>query len=175
MYGMYYDLPLDYTDLIFDEMVNAVKAKVKEQTGTSRKEGKNPKNLSYPRFFSVLLGNVFFGETTIKGQPFPKDGLPTKINKMKSHSPTIHSKGYAVRRPLSYGFFEYLSEDRKQEYIRGYRTPELELVTPPHIGVQIGQIVVYLREEREEGVQVGVEEKVAQERKETKKKREKRV
>ena len=45
MYAIYYDLPLDYAGLIFDEMVNAVKAKVKEQTGSkkTKKEGKNPK------------------------------------------------------------------------------------------------------------------------------------
>ena len=55
MYGMYYDLPMDNASLIFDEMVKVVNAKVKEQTGTRKKGGKNPKNLSYPRFFSVLL------------------------------------------------------------------------------------------------------------------------
>ena len=38
-------------------MVNDVKAKVKEQTGSVRKEGKNPKNLSFPRFLSILLGD----------------------------------------------------------------------------------------------------------------------
>ena len=72
-----------------------------------------------------------FGEEATKGQLFPKDRLPAKINKLKSHSPTIHSEGYAVRRPLSDGLLEYLSDDRKQEYIRGYRTPESELATPP--------------------------------------------
>ena len=71
MYGMYFDLPLDYVGLIFDEMVNAVKAKVKEKTGTSRKERKTPKNLSYPTFLSILLGDDLLGEAASKGQPFP--------------------------------------------------------------------------------------------------------
>ena len=45
MYAIYYDLPLDYAGLIFDEMVNAVKATVKEQTESkkTKKEVKNPK------------------------------------------------------------------------------------------------------------------------------------
>ena len=92
MYGIYYNLPLDYAGLIFEEMVNAIKAKV-EQTGSkkTKKEGKNPINLSYPRFFSILFGDDLFGETERKGKPFPKDGLPAKINRMKSHNPTLHS------------------------------------------------------------------------------------
>jgi hypothetical protein len=57
MYGIYYDLPLDYAGLIFDEMVSAVEAKVKEQRGTTKKEGRDPKNLSFPRFFSILLAD----------------------------------------------------------------------------------------------------------------------
>ena len=102
MYGIYYDLPLDYTGLIFDEMVNAMKAAVKEQTGSKKKEGRNPKNLSYPRFFSILFGDDLFGEAETKGKPFPKDGLPAKINRMKSHSPTLHLEGYSFRRPQPY-------------------------------------------------------------------------
>jgi hypothetical protein len=132
MYGIYYDLPLDYAGLIFEEMVNAVKAKVKEQTGSkkTKKEGKNPKNLSYPRFFSILFGDDLFGEAETKGKPFPKDGLPAKINRMKSHSPTLHSEGYSFRRPLSMGMLNYLSESERELYIRGYRTPEPEPATP---------------------------------------------
>ena len=105
----------------FDEMVNAVKAKVKEQTGSkkTKKEGKNPKNLSYPRFFSILFANDLFGDTETKGKPFPKDGLPAKIHRMKSHSPTLHSQGYRFRRPLSMGMLNYVSESERVLYIRG--------------------------------------------------------
>ena len=112
-------------------MVNAVKAKVKQQTGSkkTKKEGKNPKNLSYPRFFSILFGDDLFVETETKGKPFPKDGMSAKINRMKSHSPTLHSQGYSFRRPLSVGMLNYLSESERELYIRGYRTPEPEPAT----------------------------------------------
>ena len=103
MYGNYYDLPLDYAGLILTEMDNVAQAKVKEQTGTQKKEGKNPKNLSFPGCFSILLGNDLFGEVETQGKPFPKTGLPAKINKMKTHSPTIHSEGDPLKRPLSKG------------------------------------------------------------------------
>ena len=85
MYGIYYNLPLDYVGLIFDEMVNAVQANMKEQAGTKKKEGKNPKT-------------------------FPKSGLPTKINRMKAHSPTHQSKGYDDRKPLSKVMLNYLRQ-----------------------------------------------------------------
>jgi len=92
MYGIYYDLPLDYAGLIFDEMVNALKARVKEQARTTKKKGKNPKNLTDPRFFSVLLGDDLFGEAETKGRPFPKNCLLAKINRMKNHNPPITQK-----------------------------------------------------------------------------------
>ena len=47
----------------------------------------------------------------------------------------------------------YLSEEDIVEYICGHMTPEPEPVTLPHIGFQVGHIVVYLREEFAEGVQ----------------------
>ena len=73
MYGIFYDLPLDYAGLIFEEKVNAVKVKVKEQTGSARKESKNPKNPSFPRFLSILPGDDFFGEKETQGKPFSKN------------------------------------------------------------------------------------------------------
>ena len=63
MYGMFCDFPLDYVGLIFDEMVSSVKAKVKEQLGTKKKGGQNPENVSYPRFFSLLMGDDLIGNS----------------------------------------------------------------------------------------------------------------
>ena len=112
MYGIYYDFPLDYVGLVFDEMVSVVQATVKDHTPTPKKEGKNPNNLSFPRFFAILLVDDLFGEAETKGGPFPKIGLPAKINRMKNHNPTLHPEGYPFRRPLSKGMLSYLTEEK---------------------------------------------------------------
>ena len=70
MYGVYYDLPLDYAGLMFDEMVGVVKEKMKKEAGTNKKQWRNPKNLSYPIFFSLLLGDDSI-DTSATGQPLP--------------------------------------------------------------------------------------------------------
>ena len=79
----------------------------------------NPKNLSYPRFFSLLLGDDLFGAST-KGNPFPKEGKPAKINTMKSHGPTYHKDGYTDIRPLSKVMLEYMIEEDRVEYSRAH-------------------------------------------------------
>ena len=88
---------------------------------------------------------------------------------MKNHSPTIHSEGYPFRRALSKGMLSYLTDEARSVYSRGHRTPEPEPETPPRIGGQIGDQVVYLREEVER-VEDAAEEEACL-RKERKKKR----
>ena len=102
---------------------SALKPKMKEQAGTKKKEGGNPKNLSNPRFFSLPLGDNFLGTSTT-GKPLPKAGKPAKINKMTSHNPTNHHDGYTDIRPFSKVMWRYLSEEEIMEYIWGHRTPE---------------------------------------------------
>ena len=79
---------------------------------------------------------------------------------MKSHNPTLHAHGYAFRRPLSKGMLGYLNEEERDSYIRRPRTPEPEPETPPRIGAQLGESVIFLRG-KVEGVQEGATEEEA--------------
>ena len=88
---------------------------------------------------------------------------------MKSHNPTLHAQGYAFRRPLSKGMLGYLNEEERESYIHGHRTPEPELETPPRIGAQLGESVIFFRGGIE-GVQEGAAKEEAQVRRERKRK-----
>ncbi|KAI3715210.1 hypothetical protein L6452_22182 [Arctium lappa] len=57
MYGIYYDLPLDYVGLIFREIQNAVISKQQDQD-----RGTEPKNMAFGRFRGLLLGDDLIGE-----------------------------------------------------------------------------------------------------------------
>ena len=74
---------------------------------------------------------------------------------------------------MSHSLLEYLSVDAREEYIRGYRTPAPEPATPRRIGAQLGERVIFVREDVE-GVQEAAAEEVAHGKKERKDKKEKR-
>ncbi|KAI3685590.1 hypothetical protein L6452_34839 [Arctium lappa] len=57
MYGIYYDLPLDYAGLIFREIQNAVITKQQHQD-----RGTEPKNIAFGRFLGLLLGDDLIRE-----------------------------------------------------------------------------------------------------------------
>ncbi|KAI3718541.1 hypothetical protein L6452_19418 [Arctium lappa] len=138
MYGIYYDLPLDYAGLIFREIQNAVITKQQDQD-----RGTEPKNIVFGRFLGLLLGDDLIGEGKL-----PAEDKTIKLYEMKSHKPTTIKTGYPEARPLSTKMLTYLgSEEEAREYIRGNRTPEPRPVTPPRVGFQVGDIVVYLRDE----------------------------
>ncbi|KAI3681416.1 hypothetical protein L6452_36211 [Arctium lappa] len=150
MYGIYYDLPLDYDGLIFREIQNAVITKQPDQD-----RGTEPKNIAFGRFLGLLLGDDLIGEGKL-----PAEGKIIKLHEMKSHKPTTIKTGYPEARPLSTKMLTYLgSEEGVREYIRGNRTPEPRPVTPPRVGFKVGDIVVYLRDE---GVRIEVEAAEAQ-------------
>ncbi|KAI3702114.1 hypothetical protein L6452_27814 [Arctium lappa] len=145
MYGIYYDLPLDYAGLIVREIQNVVISKQQDQD-----RGKEPKNIVFGRFLGLLLGDDLIGE----GQ-LPAEAKTIKLYEMKSHKPTTIKTGYPEARPLSTKMLTYLgSEEDVRKYIRGNRTPEPRPVTPPRVGFKVGDIIVYLRDE---GVRTEVE------------------
>ncbi|KAI3697955.1 hypothetical protein L6452_31061 [Arctium lappa] len=145
LYGIYYDLPLDYAGLIFREIQNAVISKQQDQD-----RGIEPKNIVFGRFLGLLLGDDLIGEGKL-----PAEDKIIKLYEMKSHKPTTIKTGYPEARPLSTKMLTYLgSKEDVREYIRENRTPEPCPVTPPRVGFKIGAIVVYLRDE---GVRTEVE------------------
>ena len=116
MYGIYFDLPLDYHNLIYEEMTSAIEAKVELQ-----RKGTQPKYISFGRFFGVLMGYQSVGDGSNK---LPIVERPFRINEMRYHHPTINSKGYPNTRLLPSKMLTYLgkAEDRI-EYKHGNRTP----------------------------------------------------
>ncbi|KAI3669369.1 hypothetical protein L6452_40603 [Arctium lappa] len=115
MYGIYYDLPLDYARLIFREIQNAVITKQQDQD-----RGTEPKNIVFGRFLGLLLGDDLIGEGKL-----PTEDKTIKLYDMKSHKPTTIKTGYPEARPLSTKMLTYLgSEEEAREYIRGNMTPE---------------------------------------------------
>ncbi|KAI3681392.1 hypothetical protein L6452_36186 [Arctium lappa] len=45
-------------------------------------------------------------------------------------------------------------EEGAKDYIRGHRTPEPSPATPPRVGFQVGDVVIYLRDEKERETEV---------------------
>ncbi|KAI3715212.1 hypothetical protein L6452_22184 [Arctium lappa] len=155
MYGIYYDLPLDYAGLIFSEIQNVVISKQQDQD-----RGTEPKNMAFGRFLGLLLGDDLIREGKL-----PAEGKPIKLHEMMSHKPTTIKTGYPSARPLSTRMLIYLgSEEGTRIYIRGYRTPEPSPATPPRVGFQIRDVAIYLRDEGEKVTEVEVAEAQVSER-----------
>ncbi|KAI3718366.1 hypothetical protein L6452_19233 [Arctium lappa] len=88
MYGMYYDLPLDYATLIFREIRNAVIAKKQDQA-----RGTEPKNLVFNRFFALLLGDALIGERKL-----PVEGEGAKVRTEEGEETEVQTEAVVEKR-----------------------------------------------------------------------------
>ena len=143
MYGIYFNLPLDFAQLIFDDIVGQIKKKCAAQNSTTIKkkpQKKDPVNLILQRFFGLCFSDQLARDLA------PAEPL-AKYFPLREFKPTAHVLGYANPRPLSKAMLKSLDRETRKAYRRGNRRPEPVPVTPPRIGAQLGECVIFYRTE----------------------------
>ncbi|KAJ9552865.1 LOW QUALITY PROTEIN: hypothetical protein OSB04_016910 [Centaurea solstitialis] len=125
MYGIYFALNLDFTTLIFEDMVNLIRKKCATQNLPSDKR-KDPVNLVLQRFFGLCFAAQLTNELGPTTAPLAK--------------------------PMSKAMLNHLEKGSRRAYKRVYRRLERFPKTPTRIGFPLGQSESRSEGEQEEPV-----------------------
>ncbi|KAJ9552973.1 hypothetical protein OSB04_017018 [Centaurea solstitialis] len=115
MYGIYFDLPLDFAQLIFEACHPKLENSKEENSKTAKK--KDLVNLILHRFFGLYFSYQLATDLA------PAKPL-AKYYPLQEFKPMNHVLGYENPRPLSKAMLQHLDKESRKAYIRGHRRPE---------------------------------------------------